>query len=115
MNSVLNVKAVVAAFNQEKALVGAFSVITNLRMQLFESLLRTVVLLQSTLAQTLQQTKAQLEACREAKHRLEMDWSDKYTAQGLGTVQCALHNINIVPTIHKNLPGACDKHLHNLL
>ena len=27
---VLNVKAVVAAFNQEKALVGAFSVITNL-------------------------------------------------------------------------------------
>ena len=27
-------KAVVAAFNQEKALVGAFSVITNLRMQL---------------------------------------------------------------------------------
>ena len=28
--NVLNVKAVVAAFNQEKALVGAFSVITNL-------------------------------------------------------------------------------------
>ena len=26
-------KAVVAAFNQEKSLVGAFSVITNLRMQ----------------------------------------------------------------------------------
>ena len=34
-------KAVVAAFNQEKALVGAFSVITNLRMELFESLLST--------------------------------------------------------------------------
>ena len=32
LNSVLNVKAVVANFNQEKALVGAFSVITNLRM-----------------------------------------------------------------------------------
>ena len=31
-------KAVVAAFNQEKALVGAFSVITNLRMDLFEAL-----------------------------------------------------------------------------
>ena len=30
-------KAVVAAFNQEKALVGAFSVITNLQMQLFEA------------------------------------------------------------------------------
>ena len=31
-------KAVVAAFNQEKALVGVFSVITNLRMDLFEAL-----------------------------------------------------------------------------
>ena len=34
-------KVVVAAFNQEKALVGAFSVITNLRMELFEALLAT--------------------------------------------------------------------------
>ena len=41
LNSVLNVKAVVAAFNQEKALAGAFSVITNLRMQLFEALTGT--------------------------------------------------------------------------
>ena len=39
-------KAVVAAFNQEKALVGAFSVITNLRMQLFEALVTTAPLLQ---------------------------------------------------------------------
>ena len=31
-------KAVVAAFNQEKALVGSFSVITNLRMDIFEAL-----------------------------------------------------------------------------
>ena len=38
LNSVFNVKAVVAAFNQEKALVGAFSVTTNLRMDLFEAL-----------------------------------------------------------------------------
>ena len=38
LNSVLNVKAVVAAFNQEKALVGAFFVITNLRMELFGAL-----------------------------------------------------------------------------
>ena len=43
LNSVLNVKAVEAAFNQENALVGeslvgAFSVITNLRMELFEAL-----------------------------------------------------------------------------
>ena len=35
-------KAVVAAFNQEKALVGAFSVITNLRMQLFEALVQAL-------------------------------------------------------------------------
>ena len=34
-------KAVVAAFNQEKALVGAISVITNLRMELFEALIFT--------------------------------------------------------------------------
>ena len=36
-------KAVVAAFNQEKALVGAFSVITNLRMELFQALSSTPV------------------------------------------------------------------------
>ena len=35
-------KAVVAAFNQEKALVGAFSVIMNLRMELFEALVLLV-------------------------------------------------------------------------
>ena len=34
-------KAVVAAFNQEKALVGAFSVITILRMELFQALVVT--------------------------------------------------------------------------
>ena len=34
-------KAVVAAFNQEKALVGAFSVLTNLRMELFQALVRS--------------------------------------------------------------------------
>ena len=38
-------KAVVAAFNQEKALVGAFSVITNLRMEFFQALLTKVQLL----------------------------------------------------------------------
>ena len=41
LNSVLYVKAVVAAFNQEKALVGTFSVITNLQMKLFEALVCT--------------------------------------------------------------------------
>ena len=36
-------KAVVAAFNQEKALVGAFSVLTNLRMELFQAQVTTHV------------------------------------------------------------------------
>ena len=35
-------KALVGAFNQENALVGAFSVITNLRMELFEALVNSV-------------------------------------------------------------------------
>ena len=34
-------KALVGAFNQEKALVGAFSVITNLWMELFQALTLT--------------------------------------------------------------------------
>ena len=38
-----DVKALVSAFNQEKALVGAFSVITNLRMDLFEALVQSCV------------------------------------------------------------------------
>ena len=41
--STYHVKVVVAAFNQEKALVGAFSVITNLRMELFEALVLVVL------------------------------------------------------------------------
>ena len=36
-------KALVGAFNQEKALVGAFSVITNLRMELFQALVVTLL------------------------------------------------------------------------
>ena len=42
-------KAVVAAFNQEKALVGAFSVITNLRMELFEALVKRQVSIETFL------------------------------------------------------------------
>ena len=41
----LNVKALVGAFNQEKALVGAFSVIKKLRMELFQALMSTHILL----------------------------------------------------------------------
>ena len=36
-------KALVGAFNQEKALVGDFSVITNLRTDLFEALLLIII------------------------------------------------------------------------
>ena len=46
-------KAVVAAFNQEKALVEAFSVITNLRMDLFEALVGCRMLQYITLQQRL--------------------------------------------------------------
>ena len=37
-------KALVGAFNQEKALVGAFSVITNLRMELYTALIYILAL-----------------------------------------------------------------------
>ena len=63
-----------------------------------------IYMYKDTLARTLQQTKEQLEACREAKHRLEMDWSDKYSAQHLGTYPSLKHffswvNINSVAMI----------------
>ena len=52
---------------------------------------------QDTLARTLQQTKDQMQACREAKHRLEMDWSDKYSAQNLGGSHHISHPHNLFP------------------
>ena len=42
VNARLNVKALVGAFNQEKALVGAFTVLTNLRMELFQALVQAL-------------------------------------------------------------------------
>ena len=47
-------KAVVAAFNQEKALVGAFSVLTNLRMELFQALVVILAFYFITLLHTVQ-------------------------------------------------------------
>ena len=41
---VLNLKALVGAFHQEKALVGAFSMITNLGMDLFVAQMKAVVI-----------------------------------------------------------------------
>ena len=57
-------KAVVAAFNQEKALVGAFSVITNLRMELFEAL---VMILMMTPIQSLRGVRSGLIFYRRGK------------------------------------------------
>ena len=58
-------KAVVAAFNQEKALVGAFSVITNLRMELLEAL-----------EDTLQELDEARLAAEESLERMEIDSRD---------------------------------------
>ena len=54
-------KAVVAAFNQEKALVGAFSVITNLRMELFQALVCNVSTIKLSPASSSQTAITQLE------------------------------------------------------
>ena len=50
--------ALVGAFNQEKALVGTFSVITNLRMELFQAVVQDLELATSLLLAALQQTEA---------------------------------------------------------
>ena len=39
-------KALVGAFNQDKALIGAFSVIPNLRMDLFQAVVCTILILE---------------------------------------------------------------------
>ena len=69
-------KAVVAAFNQEKALVGAFSVITNLRMELFEALVCTPCL-QSGLSLT----AAQIADCQEVFLLLDKDEDGKLSTR----------------------------------
>ena len=72
-------KAVLAAFNQEKALVGAFSVITNLRMELFEALLDTAPCAEEcerrlrALRATVTRQLEEVRRCREDKARLEQE------------------------------------------
>ena len=61
-------KAVVAAFNQEKALVGAFSVITNLRMELFEVLTYTVFFAQEIPTATKTEGPADEHSVRGHRH-----------------------------------------------
>ena len=62
-------KAVVAAFNQEKALVGAFSVITNLRMELFGALLSTLYCALCRLLRVLRRHVPQREPRGVSPHR----------------------------------------------
>ena len=45
-------KAVVVAFNQKKALVGAFSVLTNLRMELLQAALERAMIFISFITRT---------------------------------------------------------------
>ena len=77
-------KAVAAAFNQEKALVGVFSVITNLRMELFEALLSMnawkVVFL--------------LHVDSAIEYQVEFPWS--LVAQLLAQLQPGLHSLGLV-------------------
>ena len=63
-------KAVVAAFNQEKALVGAFSVITNLRMELFEALVFIQTVEQFLISEIFRQIRAERKMCAAAESRL---------------------------------------------
>ena len=62
--------AVVATFNQEKALVGAFSVITNLRMELFQALLSSQLL--ETPAEETKIVIKDESSCEEFKSNLTM-------------------------------------------
>ena len=70
-------KAVVAAFNQEKALVGAFSVITNLRMELFEALYLTISMHHLALLLLLLCVRGGAEAARQS-----VQCYDGYDQQG---------------------------------
>ena len=70
-------KAVVAAFIQEKALVGAFSVITNLRIELFEALV----------------SSCDLVLCRDADQRLVLVAG----RTGAHTVTCTPAQLHYTP------------------
>ena len=57
-----------AAFNQEKALVGAFSVITNFRLELFQALLDTLLTLVRARAAPRHVQRDQRDQCHEPHH-----------------------------------------------
>ena len=84
-------KAVVAAFNQEKALVGAFSVITNLRMQLFEALLPYTL-------HTLSYWSAGW---------VEPGSASRHYTQDLGPVTCDTITFVVIESGYKKCAGSC--------
>ena len=86
-------KAVVAAFNQEKALVGAFSVITNLRMDLFEALVATFIF--------------QLPASSLSKHNINAFYGQQLPqSRYLYLYQVCLTSCNVIQQCSNNV-AAC--------
>ena len=63
---------VIAAFNQEKALVGAFSVITNLRMELFGALIVTACAAADS-AETPRLSMVSIRSPLNSRHKLRSD------------------------------------------
>ena len=78
-------KAVVAAFNQEKALVGAFSVITNFRMELFEALIITIA---AAVAMCTMSTVTRHQAAKEEWWRDDGEKTQMFTTFGSREHQC---------------------------
>ena len=79
-------KVVVTAFKQEKALVGSFSVMTNLRMDLFEAhinipsatVTREELLVTSKLWNTDHSAEHVEAACRRSLADLQLEYLDLY-------------------------------------
>ena len=74
-------KVVVAAFNQEKALVGAFSVITNLRMDLFEALVTRVTSVVAAVRDVGGDDPGQREPAVRLRHRPHHDQVQSHLGQ----------------------------------
>ena len=87
-------KAVVAAFNQEKALVGAFSVITNLWMELFEALVQ------------LNQLSPALQ-CITAPHHIVVRWPGHWLL--------ITHSVQVCDCSHYSVLRCCVLHYYYLV
>ena len=110
-------KAVVAAFNQEKALVGAFSVITNLRMELFEALVQEL-----TDVDTMNESEEGSEALLAAlvKHQVcsllvtnleRMDEAVKEESEGVHNTLAIIENlVELRPEMCKDVAEVVDEY-----